>query len=106
MLGANYRMTEWQCAVLIAQLERMPNQIEHKRAMAERLGARLAKVRGLIPLAPDPRVTRQVIYAFLFRVQPADARRLAQPLSARAAKGRNPVRRGQRAGVSVAAFPA
>jgi dTDP-4-amino-4,6-dideoxygalactose transaminase len=68
MLGANYRMTEWQCAVLLAQLERMPAQIEHKAAMADRLTAGLAKISGVTPIAPDPRVTRRVIYAFLFKI--------------------------------------
>jgi dTDP-4-amino-4,6-dideoxygalactose transaminase len=71
MLGANYRMTEWQCAVLLAQLERMPSQIEHKAAMADRLTERLAKVRGVIPIKPDARVTRRVIYAYLFRIDAA-----------------------------------
>jgi len=70
LLGANYRMTEWQCAVLLAQLERMPHQIELKRAMAERLRAALGRIRGIIPLVPDARVTRPVIYAFLFRIDP------------------------------------
>ncbi len=70
LLGANYRMTEWQCAILLAQLERLPHQIELKRAMAERLRAALGKIPGVIPLVPDARVTRPVIYAFLFRVDP------------------------------------
>jgi dTDP-4-amino-4,6-dideoxygalactose transaminase len=70
LMGANYRMTEWQCGVLLAQLERLPNQIEIKSAMADRMRAGLGKIRGLIPLAPDARVTRPVVYAFLFRVDP------------------------------------
>ncbi len=70
ILGANYRMTEWQCGVLLAQLERLPRQIELKSAMADRMRAGLGKIRGLIPLAPDARVTRPVVYAFLFRVDP------------------------------------
>jgi dTDP-4-amino-4,6-dideoxygalactose transaminase len=71
VLGANYRMTEWQCAVLLAQLGRMRNQIEHKCAMAERLQKRLEGVKGVLPIAPDSRVTRRVIYAFLFRIDEA-----------------------------------
>jgi len=71
LMGANYRMTEWQCAVLIAQLERMPEHIERKRAMGERLRAGLEKIKGVVTLKPEPRVTRQVIYTFLFKVDAA-----------------------------------
>jgi dTDP-4-amino-4,6-dideoxygalactose transaminase len=71
LLGANYRMTEWQCAILIAQLEKMPEQIEHKGANADRLRAGLKEIAGVVPLYPDPRVTRQVIYAFTFRIDSA-----------------------------------
>ncbi len=70
LLGSNYRMTEWQCAVLLAQLERLPRQIELKSAMADRLRAALKQIGGVIPLVPDARVTRPVVYAFLFRVDP------------------------------------
>jgi dTDP-4-amino-4,6-dideoxygalactose transaminase len=68
LLGANYRMTEWQCGVLLAQLERMPEQIERKSANAARLRAGLDAIAGLRTVARDPRLTREVIYAFVFRV--------------------------------------
>ncbi len=68
LLGANYRMTEWQCGVLLAQLARMPDQIEHKSRQAERLRKSLKSVRGIHPIARDERLTREVIYIFLFRV--------------------------------------
>ncbi len=68
LLGANYRMTEWQCGVLLAQLGRMPAQIECKSARAARLREGLAGIAGLTPIARDPRITRETIYAFLFKV--------------------------------------
>ncbi len=71
LLGANYRMTEWQCAILLAQLERMPDQIERKSAMAERLRRGLNRIAGIAAIARDPRVTREVIYAFVFRIDSA-----------------------------------
>jgi len=67
-MGANYRMTEWQCGILLAQLARLPEQIEHKSRAAERLRDRLATIKGLTPVSRDPRVTREVIYAFVFMV--------------------------------------
>ncbi|HVA79100.1 MAG TPA: DegT/DnrJ/EryC1/StrS family aminotransferase, partial [Candidatus Binataceae bacterium] len=71
LLGANYRMTEWQCGVLLAQLERIPEQIERKSRNAERLRAGLNAIAGLHAVARDPRLTREVIYAFLFMVDEA-----------------------------------
>jgi len=68
LLGANYRMTEWQCAVLLSQLERMPEQIEHKSRQAARLRSRLEAIGGIHPIARDARLTRETIYIFLFRV--------------------------------------
>jgi dTDP-4-amino-4,6-dideoxygalactose transaminase len=71
LMGANYRMTEWQCGILLAQLARLPEQIEHKSRAAARLRESLAAIKGVIPIARDPRVTREVIYAFVFRVDEA-----------------------------------
>jgi perosamine synthetase len=70
-MGANYRMTEWQCGILLAQLARLPEQIEHKSRAAERLRKGLAAIKGLTPIPRDPRVTREVIYSFVFRVDAA-----------------------------------
>ncbi|HUA35329.1 MAG TPA: DegT/DnrJ/EryC1/StrS family aminotransferase [Candidatus Binataceae bacterium] len=68
LLGANYRMTEWQCGVLIAQLARLPEQIETKSRNAARLREGLDAIRGLKAIPRDPRTTREVIYAFIFMV--------------------------------------
>ena len=70
-MGANYRMTEWQCAILLAQLERLPEQIERKSRSAERLRQGLGAINGLHPIARDPRVTRETIYMFTFFVNEA-----------------------------------
>ena len=71
LLGSNYRMTEWQCGVLLAQLDRLPEQIEHKSRQAERLRAGLRAIPGITLLARERRVTREVIYLFLFQVDEA-----------------------------------
>ena len=71
LMGANYRMTEWQCAILLAQLARLPEQIEHKSRSAERLRQGLGAINGLRPIARDPRVTRETIYMFTFLVDEA-----------------------------------
>ena len=68
LMGANYRMTEWQCGILLAQLARLPEQIERKSRAAARLREGLGAIQGISPIARDPRVTREVIYAFVFLV--------------------------------------
>jgi perosamine synthetase len=67
-MGANYRMTEWQCGILLAQLARLPEQIEHKSRAAALLREGLGAINGLSPVARDPRVTRETIYAFIFLI--------------------------------------
>jgi dTDP-4-amino-4,6-dideoxygalactose transaminase len=68
LMGANYRMTDWQCGILLAQLARLPEQIAHKSRAASRLREGLASIKGLTPVTRDPRVTRETIYAFVFMV--------------------------------------
>ena len=67
MLGHNLRMTEWQAAVLRAQLERLPEQ--HARR-AERVAHFEREVRGLPGLAPlerDERNTTRTVYQLVVR---------------------------------------
>jgi dTDP-4-amino-4,6-dideoxygalactose transaminase/predicted dehydrogenase len=47
-LGWNYRMTELQGAVALAQLRRLPRLIKVRRSMAERLAERLSGIRGVV----------------------------------------------------------
>jgi dTDP-4-amino-4,6-dideoxygalactose transaminase/predicted dehydrogenase len=47
-LGWNYRMTELQGAVALAQLRRLPGLIKVRRSMAERLAERLSGIRGVV----------------------------------------------------------
>jgi len=67
LLGFNYRMTEFQAAILIAQLERLPEQTELRAARAARLEAGLSAVPGIQLLRRDERLTTQAIYQFVFK---------------------------------------
>jgi dTDP-4-amino-4,6-dideoxygalactose transaminase len=71
LLGTNYRLTELQAAVLIAQLERLPAQTALRSERAARLSRGLASVPGLSLLRPDPRQTTQAFYHYVFRYDPA-----------------------------------
>ena len=67
LLGFNYRMTEFQAAILLAQLERLPEQTERRTARAARLEAGLSAVSGIRLLRRDERLTTQAIYQFVFK---------------------------------------
>lgn len=67
IFGWNYRITEFQAAVLWVQLERLPEQRElrerHKRMLEERIDA----VEGVSNLRMDPRITTPSGYGFYFK---------------------------------------
>ncbi len=68
--GSNMRMTEWQGAVLRAQLRRYPDQQAIREERAELLDAELAKLDGLDPQAGDPRMDDRARYSYLLRYDP------------------------------------
>jgi dTDP-4-amino-4,6-dideoxygalactose transaminase len=62
--GTNLRMTEWQGAVLRAQLERLPGQHRTREERGDLLDAELAKVPGLAAQPGDPRMDSRARYAY------------------------------------------
>jgi dTDP-4-amino-4,6-dideoxygalactose transaminase len=66
-LGHNYRMTEFQAAVLLSQLERLDEQTHLRERRTERLEADLRQIEGIELLPRDPRITRQASYHFVFK---------------------------------------
>jgi dTDP-4-amino-4,6-dideoxygalactose transaminase len=70
ILGFNYRMTEFQAAILLAQLERLPEQTDLRAARAERLSEGLSSIPGISLLQKDERLTTQAIYQFVFKYEP------------------------------------
>jgi len=67
MLGWNYRITEFQAAVLLAQLERLPEQVERRNANIAHLERRIAEIEGLSTLAHDERMTTRSGYGVVLR---------------------------------------
>jgi dTDP-4-amino-4,6-dideoxygalactose transaminase len=67
MLGFNYRMTEFQAALLLAQLERLPEQTRLRAVHGARLGEGLSRIPGISLLRKDERLTTQAIYQFIFK---------------------------------------
>ena len=70
VLGANYRMTELQAALLLGQLEMWPEFCEKRTRHAERLSQVLGSLPQVRPLAPQPGLTRQTIYNYVFQYRP------------------------------------
>ena len=65
--SGNYRMTEWQSAVLLSQLERLPEQLERRAAAMEFLDEQLLQIPGIRTTRRRPEVTRQGLYAYVIR---------------------------------------
>ena len=70
-IGSNFRMSEWQGAVLLGQLERFPAQHAKRNENAVALGAALAEIPGLRPQKRDPRMDTQGNYCFVFHYDAA-----------------------------------
>jgi dTDP-4-amino-4,6-dideoxygalactose transaminase len=69
VLGSNYRMTEWQSAMLLGQLEMLPELARKRARAARRLGGCLSAIDGVRPLPPQPGITRETNYCYVFRYQ-------------------------------------
>ncbi len=69
-VGHNYRMTEFQAAVLRAQLERLDEQNQKRVRGYDRLAKQLDEIPGVTNLRVDERVTTRGGYQFIFRHDP------------------------------------
>lgn len=69
--GSNYRLSEWQGAILNVQLERFEDQAARRHAAGRWLDERLAKLPGITPQTLDPRCTRNGQYAYIFDYDPS-----------------------------------
>ncbi len=66
--GSNYRLSEWQGAVLQAQLGRLDEQTKVRHRNARLLDRLLGKIPGITPQKLDDRCTRNGQYAYIFHV--------------------------------------
>jgi dTDP-4-amino-4,6-dideoxygalactose transaminase len=65
IIGGNLRMSEWQAAVLLAQLERLPEHAARRDANAHYLAEALSEVAGVTPLPFDDRITGHAHHLFI-----------------------------------------
>jgi dTDP-4-amino-4,6-dideoxygalactose transaminase len=60
-------MTEWQAAMLLGQLEMLPELAGRRARSAARLSEALLHVDGVRPLPPQPGITRETHYCYVFQ---------------------------------------
>jgi dTDP-4-amino-4,6-dideoxygalactose transaminase len=66
-LGWNYRLTEFQGALLLSQLTRVPEQMRRREANAQYLDKHLSQIPGITPQKRDARVTSHAHHLYMFR---------------------------------------
>jgi 3-amino-5-hydroxybenzoate synthase len=66
--GSNYRLSEWQGAVLNVQLGRLDEQTKRRHQNARLLDRLLCEIPGITPQKLDERCTRNGQYAYIFHV--------------------------------------
>jgi dTDP-4-amino-4,6-dideoxygalactose transaminase len=69
--GSNYRLSEWQGAVLRQQLSRLDQQARQRNTNAAYLNEALGEIEGITPQHRDPRCTCNGHYAYLFHYDQA-----------------------------------
>jgi dTDP-4-amino-4,6-dideoxygalactose transaminase len=75
VIGSNYRITEFQAAILLGQLEQLPALAARRVRNAALLSRRLAQADGICPPAPQPALTREAIYNYVFRFRRGEVSR-------------------------------
>ena len=66
--GSNYRLSEWQGAILKVQLDRLEEQTLDRHRNGRLLDKLLAEIPGITPQKCDPRCTRNGQYAYILHV--------------------------------------
>jgi len=66
-VGPNYRLTEFQGAILRTQLRKLQRQNETRMKNAALLSRGIRDIPGLLPLEPDKRITQRGYYFYVLR---------------------------------------
>jgi dTDP-4-amino-4,6-dideoxygalactose transaminase len=67
IVGFNYRLGEFQCAVLSAQLARLPEQAATREKNMKHFESRLKGIGAIGLLPPEPRITRLAPYGYVIK---------------------------------------
>lgn len=69
LYGYNYRITEFQTAILLAQLSRLKSQTEKREKAIKYFEEKLKKIEGITLLKRDNRITKRGAYMYIFKYQ-------------------------------------
>jgi dTDP-4-amino-4,6-dideoxygalactose transaminase len=72
IISSNYRMTEFQGALLLSKMKSLPKEVEKKHSNGEYLADKLKKIGGVEPLKRDSRITKRGYYFFVIRYDPEE----------------------------------
>ncbi len=67
IVGFNYRLGEFQAAVLGPQIDRLPQHAAVREKTMKHFEARLKGIKGIGLLKPEPRITRLAPYGYVFK---------------------------------------
>lgn len=70
VMGANYRMTDFQAAVLLGQMEALPDRTAKREESSLYLNSQLQRLAGIRTIPRRPEVTRQACYYYVFAIRP------------------------------------
>jgi len=70
VLGGNQRLSEFQAAVLLAQIQRLPQQVQRREENAAYLTKLLSRIPGIKPQRRDTRTTTKAYFWYLLEYQP------------------------------------
>jgi dTDP-4-amino-4,6-dideoxygalactose transaminase len=70
VLGANYRMTELQAALLLGQVDSWPELCQRRTHHADLLSKAVGALPHVRPLPPQPGLERETIYNYLLQYRP------------------------------------
>lgn len=70
-LGYNYRLTDFQCALGISQLRKLPSWILRRQEIAQRYDEAIAEMTGVVPLEVRPEVSH-AYHLYMIKLDPAE----------------------------------
>lgn len=70
VMGNNYRMTDFQAAVLLGQLEVLEERTDKREQSVAYLNSHLETIPGISIMRRSPKVTKQACYSYIFKINP------------------------------------
>ncbi len=89
VLGGNERISQFQAAILLAQLDRFPEQVRRRRENMEYLEKLLEDIPGIRPVKKDPRETARTYWFAVFHYDPAEFQGVSRELFCKAMQAEN-----------------